>query len=39
MGSCEEAAQSYKRALDLVANESERRFLQRRLEEMQASVR
>jgi RNA polymerase sigma-70 factor (ECF subfamily) len=39
MGSCEEAAHSYKRALDLVANESERRFLQRRLEEMQSSVR
>jgi RNA polymerase sigma-70 factor, ECF subfamily len=39
MGSHEDAAQSYKRALELVANESERRFLQRRLEEMESSVR
>jgi len=31
----EEAAQSYERALALVTNESERRFLQRRLREVQ----
>ncbi len=33
-GSLEEAAQSYARALELAANESERRFLQRRLREV-----
>jgi RNA polymerase sigma-70 factor (ECF subfamily) len=34
-GSSEEAAVSYRRALDLVTNESERRFLERRLLEVQ----
>jgi RNA polymerase sigma-70 factor (ECF subfamily) len=37
MGSREEAAKSYVRALELVTNESERRFLQRRLREVQAA--
>jgi RNA polymerase sigma-70 factor (ECF subfamily) len=36
MGSREEAAKSYVRALELATNESERRFLQRRLREVQA---
>ncbi|MGC2659069.1 MAG: RNA polymerase sigma factor [Bryobacteraceae bacterium] len=35
LGSFDQAAVSYKRALDLVANEAERRFLQRRLREVQ----
>jgi RNA polymerase sigma-70 factor (ECF subfamily) len=35
MGSRREAAQSYKRALGLVTNESERRFLERRLREVE----
>jgi len=35
MGSSEEAAESYRRALALVTNESERRYLQRRLQEVQ----
>ena len=35
LGSQEEAAASYSRALTLVSNESERRFLQRRLREVQ----
>jgi RNA polymerase sigma-70 factor (ECF subfamily) len=35
MGSPEEAARSYTRALALVSNESERRFLERRLRELQ----
>ena len=35
MGSTAEAAKSYKRALALVTNESERRFLERRLREVQ----
>jgi RNA polymerase sigma-70 factor (ECF subfamily) len=35
MGSSEEAAKSYARALALVANDSERRFLERRLREVQ----
>jgi RNA polymerase sigma-70 factor, ECF subfamily len=35
MGSREEAAKSYQRALELVANESERRFLQKRLKEVE----
>ena len=34
LGSQEEAAKSYSRALELVTNESERRFLERRLREM-----
>ena len=34
-GSSEEAAKSYKRALALVGNDSERRFLERRLREVQ----
>ena len=34
VGSTEEAAKSYKRALALVSNESERRFLERRLREL-----
>jgi RNA polymerase sigma-70 factor (ECF subfamily) len=36
MGFFPEAARSYKRALELVATDSERRFLERRLHEMQA---
>jgi RNA polymerase sigma-70 factor (ECF subfamily) len=35
LGSREEAARSYRRALELVTNESERRFLDRRLSEVQ----
>jgi RNA polymerase sigma-70 factor (ECF subfamily) len=35
MGSPEEAASSYRRALALVTNDSERRFLERRLRELQ----
>ena len=35
IGSSAEAAKSYERALSLVANESERRFLERRLREVQ----
>jgi RNA polymerase sigma-70 factor, ECF subfamily len=35
IGSAEEAAKSYKRALALVTNDSERRFLQRRLREVE----
>ncbi|MGH9552583.1 MAG: RNA polymerase sigma factor, partial [Terriglobales bacterium] len=35
LGSLDEAAKSYARALELVTNESERRFLQRRLREVQ----
>ncbi len=38
IGSSEEAAESYKRALALVTNDSERRFLERRLEEVQSST-
>jgi RNA polymerase sigma-70 factor, ECF subfamily len=34
LGSSEEAAKSYRRALALAVNESERRFLQRRLREL-----
>jgi RNA polymerase sigma-70 factor (ECF subfamily) len=34
LGSMDEAAKSYKRALELVTNESERRFLERRLKEV-----
>jgi RNA polymerase sigma-70 factor, ECF subfamily len=37
MGSVEEAAQAYTKALALVANDSERRFLERRLREVQSS--
>ncbi len=37
-GSFEEAAKSYARALALATNESERRFLERRLREMQSAV-
>jgi RNA polymerase sigma-70 factor, ECF subfamily len=36
-GSREEAAKSYSRALELVANDSERRYLQRRLREVQSA--
>jgi RNA polymerase sigma-70 factor, ECF subfamily len=36
MGARAEAAASYKRALELVSNESERRFLEQRLREVQA---
>ena len=36
-GSREEAAKSYSRALELVTNDSERRYLQRRLKEVQPS--
>lgn len=35
VGALEEAAQSYRRALELVTNDSERRFLKRRLHEVQ----
>jgi RNA polymerase sigma-70 factor (ECF subfamily) len=38
LGSHAEAAQSYARALELAANESERRFLERRLREVQRQV-
>ena len=38
-GSREEAAKSYARALELVANDSERRYLQRRLMEVQVPQR
>jgi RNA polymerase sigma-70 factor (ECF subfamily) len=37
MGAAAEAARSYKRALDLATSDSERRFLERRLREAQAS--
>jgi RNA polymerase sigma-70 factor (ECF subfamily) len=37
LGSGREAAESYRRALALVTNESERRFLQRRLREVEVS--
>lgn len=37
MGSAKEAAKSYRRALALVTNESERRFLERRLREVGAA--
>ena len=39
MGSKEEAAKSYMRALELVTNESERRFLKRRLDTIHESTR
>jgi RNA polymerase sigma-70 factor (ECF subfamily) len=39
MGSAEEAARAYARALELVTNESERRFLERRLSEVRGSIR
>ena len=39
MGSAEEAARAYARALELVTNDSERRFLERRLEEVQMMAR
>jgi RNA polymerase sigma-70 factor, ECF subfamily len=38
MGSSQEAAKSYERALELVTNETERRYLARRLREMQSHV-
>jgi RNA polymerase sigma-70 factor (ECF subfamily) len=38
LGSTGEAAKSYRRALALVTNDSERRFLERRLREVQPSV-
>jgi RNA polymerase sigma-70 factor (ECF subfamily) len=38
LGSSDEAAKSYLRALELVTNESERRFLERRLTEVQNGV-
>jgi len=38
IGSLEEAARSYARALELVTNESERRFLERRLRELQETT-
>lgn len=38
LGSSEDAAKSYRRALELVTNDSERRFLERRLREVEASV-
>ena len=36
VGASSEAARSYVRALELVTNDSERRFLERRLREVQA---
>jgi RNA polymerase sigma-70 factor (ECF subfamily) len=39
MGSSAEAARSYRRALELAGNESERRFLERRLREVEARLR
>jgi RNA polymerase sigma-70 factor, ECF subfamily len=38
MGSSEEAAKSYQRALELVTNDTERRYLERRLREVQSHV-
>ena len=38
LGAHEEAAQSYDRALELVTNDSERRFLERRLAEVQSPL-
>jgi RNA polymerase sigma-70 factor (ECF subfamily) len=38
MGSSAEAAESYKRALGLVTNDSERRYLERRLREVESSA-
>ena len=38
MGALQEASQSYTRALELVTNDSERRFLKRRLQEVQSNV-
>jgi RNA polymerase sigma-70 factor, ECF subfamily len=38
MGSSAEAAESYKRALELVTNDTERRYLERRLREMESQV-
>jgi len=38
LGSAEKAAESYTRALALVTNDSERRFLERRLREVQSST-
>ena len=38
LGLHEDAAKSYSRALELATNESERRFLERRLREMQSAV-
>jgi len=38
MGSYEDAAKSYGRALELATNESERRFLERRLRETQSAA-
>jgi len=38
LGSTGEAAKSYTRALALVTNDNERRFLERRLREVQPSV-
>jgi RNA polymerase sigma-70 factor (ECF subfamily) len=37
LGAVDDAAASYRRALGLVGNESERRFLERRLRELSAS--
>jgi RNA polymerase sigma-70 factor (ECF subfamily) len=38
LGSLDEAAKSYQQALALVTNDSERRFLERRLREVQPSA-
>ncbi|WP_375448983.1 RNA polymerase sigma factor [uncultured Nostoc sp.] len=38
VGALEEATQSYTRALELVTNDSERRFLERRLREVQPNI-
>jgi RNA polymerase sigma-70 factor (ECF subfamily) len=37
LGAAAEAAKSYRRALELATNDSERRFLERRLREVQAA--
>jgi RNA polymerase sigma-70 factor (ECF subfamily) len=37
MGACDEAAKAYERALALVGNQSERRFLERRLREVRSA--
>jgi RNA polymerase sigma-70 factor (ECF subfamily) len=38
LGSTDEAAESYSRALELVSNESERRYLERRLREVRSAA-
>jgi RNA polymerase sigma-70 factor (ECF subfamily) len=38
LGSANEAAKSYRRALELVTNDSERRFLEKRLHEVETAA-